>query len=89
MTHFTLCKIPNRYVSFPHIARLPSGNLAVVFRQASEFSARAARNAAMVFSGAYAAAHPWILILEDRRTLGPAHDAAHYHRCLTALAELP
>ena len=30
-----------------------------------------------------------ILILEDRRTLGPAHDAAHYHRCLTALAELP
>jgi uncharacterized protein (DUF58 family) len=38
---------------------------------------------------AYAAAHPWILILEDRRTLGPGSDAAHYHRCLTALAELP
>ena len=38
---------------------------------------------------AYAAAHPWILILEDRRPLGPASDAAHYHRCLTALAELP
>lgn len=38
---------------------------------------------------AYAAAHPWILILEDRRSLGPATDAAHYHRCLTALAELP
>ena len=38
---------------------------------------------------AYAAAHPWILILEDRPTMGPAADAAHYHRCLTALAELP
>lgn len=40
-------------------------------------------------SDAYAAAHPWILIPEDRRTLGPANDAAHYHRCLTTLAELP
>lgn len=38
---------------------------------------------------AYAAAHPWILILEDHRSLGPASDAAHYHHCLTALAELP
>ncbi|MGH8234417.1 MAG: DUF58 domain-containing protein [Rhodanobacteraceae bacterium] len=38
---------------------------------------------------AYAAAHPWVLILEDRQALGPATDAAHYHRCLTALAELP
>lgn len=38
---------------------------------------------------AYAAAHPWTLVLEDRRVLGPASDAAHYHRCLTALAELP
>ncbi|HET7223751.1 MAG TPA: DUF58 domain-containing protein [Rhodanobacteraceae bacterium] len=38
---------------------------------------------------AYNAAHPWILILEDRHALGPASDAAHYHRCLTALAELP
>lgn len=38
---------------------------------------------------AYAAAHPWILILEDRRPLGPASDAAHYHSCLAALAELP
>ena len=38
---------------------------------------------------AYAAAHPWILVLEDRRMMGPASDAAHYHRCLTALAELP
>ncbi len=38
---------------------------------------------------AYNAAHPWILILEDGRALGPASDAAHYHRCLTALAELP
>lgn len=38
---------------------------------------------------AYAAAHPWILVLEDRHALGPASDAAHYHRCLTALAESP
>jgi uncharacterized protein (DUF58 family) len=38
---------------------------------------------------AYAAAHPWILVLEDRRPIGPASDAAHYHRCLSALAELP
>jgi len=38
---------------------------------------------------AYAAAHPWTLILEDRRTLGPGSDAAHYHHCLTVLAELP
>jgi uncharacterized protein (DUF58 family) len=38
---------------------------------------------------AYNAAHPWILILEDHRVLGPASDAAHYHHCLTALAELP
>lgn len=37
---------------------------------------------------AYAAARPWILVLDDRRTLGPASDAAHYHRCLAALAEL-
>lgn len=38
---------------------------------------------------AYAAARPWVLILEDRRALGPGSDAAHYHHCLTALAELP
>lgn len=38
---------------------------------------------------AYAAAHPWLLVLEDQRTLGPASDAAHFHRCLSALAELP
>lgn len=38
---------------------------------------------------AYATAHPWILILEDRQALGPGSDAAHYYRCLTALAELP
>ncbi|MGH8192702.1 MAG: DUF58 domain-containing protein [Rhodanobacteraceae bacterium] len=38
---------------------------------------------------AYAAARPWILILEDRRAIGPATDTAHYHRCLSALAELP
>ncbi len=38
---------------------------------------------------AYAAAHPWTLVLEDHRSFGPASDAAHYHHCLTALAELP
>lgn len=38
---------------------------------------------------AYAAARPWILILEDQRSFGPGSDAAHYHRCLAALAELP
>lgn len=38
---------------------------------------------------AYAAAHPWTLVLEDRRAFGPASDAAHFHQCLTALAELP
>lgn len=38
---------------------------------------------------AYAAAHPWTLVLEDHRTLGPASDAAQFHRCLAALAELP
>jgi uncharacterized protein (DUF58 family) len=38
---------------------------------------------------AYAAGRPWLLVLEDRRTFGPDSNAAHYHRCLTALAELP
>ncbi|HEU0277967.1 MAG TPA: DUF58 domain-containing protein [Rhodanobacteraceae bacterium] len=38
---------------------------------------------------AYAAGRPWILILENQRLLGPDSDNAHYHRCLTALAELP
>ncbi|HEX7348773.1 MAG TPA: DUF58 domain-containing protein [Rhodanobacteraceae bacterium] len=38
---------------------------------------------------AHAAARPWVLILEGHRTFGPGNDAAHYHRCLTALAELP
>lgn len=38
---------------------------------------------------AYAAAHPWLLILEDHHALGPGSNAAHYHRCLTILAELP
>lgn len=38
---------------------------------------------------AYEAAHPWILVLEDGTSFGPASDDAHYHRCLTALAELP
>jgi uncharacterized protein (DUF58 family) len=39
--------------------------------------------------GAYAAGHAWTLVLEDRRALGPGSDAAHYHHCLTELAELP
>ncbi len=38
---------------------------------------------------AYAAGRPWVLVLEDRRALGPGAETAHYHRCLTALAELP
>ncbi|MGH8124399.1 MAG: DUF58 domain-containing protein [Rhodanobacteraceae bacterium] len=38
---------------------------------------------------AYTAAHPWVLVLENHRPLGPGSDAAHYHRCLIALAELP
>lgn len=38
---------------------------------------------------AWERAHPWILILEDGSSIGPATDDAHYHRCLTALAELP
>ena len=38
---------------------------------------------------AYAAAHPWTLVLEDQRSFGPASDTGHYHRCLAALAELP
>lgn len=38
---------------------------------------------------AYSTARPWILVLEDGRELGPASDAAHYHGCLSALAELP
>jgi uncharacterized protein (DUF58 family) len=38
---------------------------------------------------AYASAHPWILVLEDHRVLGPDSNAAHYHHCLATLAELP
>jgi uncharacterized protein (DUF58 family) len=38
---------------------------------------------------AHATGRRWILVLEDRRALGPDSDHAHYHRCLTALAELP
>lgn len=38
---------------------------------------------------AYAAGHTWTLVLDDQRQLGPAANAAHYHHCLTTLAELP
>lgn len=38
---------------------------------------------------AHAQARAWVLVLENRRALGPASDTAHYHRCMTALAELP
>lgn len=49
---------------------------------------RIARLTGWVFD-AHAASRMWILVLEDHHALGPASDAAHYHRCLTALAELP
>ncbi len=49
---------------------------------------RIARLTGMVCD-AFAAARPWTLVLEDGHALGPASDTAHYHRCLTALAELP
>lgn len=38
---------------------------------------------------AHAQGRPWMLVLENRQPFGPASDAAHYHACLTALAELP
>ncbi len=44
MKHVTIYKEKDRYVSFPHIARLANGNLAVAFRKASKFSADAAKN---------------------------------------------
>lgn len=43
MKHVTIYKEADRYVSFPHVAYLPSGQLAVVFRKASKFSADAAK----------------------------------------------
>lgn len=43
MNNVTIYKEKDRYCSFPHIARLPNGNLAVTFRRASKFSADAAR----------------------------------------------
>lgn len=38
---------------------------------------------------ARAAGRVWTLVLPDSRSLGPAADNAHYHRCMTALATLP
>jgi len=43
MKHVTIYREKDRYCSFPHIARLPNGNLGVAFRKASRFSADAAR----------------------------------------------
>lgn len=43
MKHVIIYKEAHAYCSFPHIALLPSGNLAVTFRKASKFSADAAR----------------------------------------------
>jgi hypothetical protein len=43
MKHSTVYKEEDRYCSFPHVARLPDGRFAVVFRKASAMSARAAR----------------------------------------------
>ncbi|HEX7326773.1 MAG TPA: DUF58 domain-containing protein [Rhodanobacteraceae bacterium] len=54
----------------------------------AEREARISRLTGLVCD-AYAAGRAWILVLEDRHALGPASDATHYHRCLTALAELP
>jgi hypothetical protein len=42
MKHITIYKERDAYCSFPHVARLPSGRLAVVFRRAGKFSADAA-----------------------------------------------
>jgi sialidase-1 len=44
MKHVVIWKETDRYCSFPHVAYLPNGNLAVTFRRASKFSADAARN---------------------------------------------
>jgi sialidase-1 len=41
--HFVIYKENDRYCSFPHIAALAGGQLAVVFRRASKFSADAAK----------------------------------------------
>ncbi|HJU25245.1 MAG TPA: DUF58 domain-containing protein [Rhodanobacteraceae bacterium] len=38
---------------------------------------------------AHASGRVWTLVLPDARSLGPAADHAHYHRCMTALALLP
>lgn len=44
MKHIVVYKEADCYCSFPHVARLPSGALAVAFRRAGKFSADAARS---------------------------------------------
>lgn len=43
MKHFVIYKENDRYCSFPHIAQLANGKIAVAFRKASKFSADAAK----------------------------------------------
>lgn len=43
MKHVVIYQEKDRYCSFPHVARLPDGKLAVTFRKASKFSADAAK----------------------------------------------
>ncbi len=43
MKHIEVYREKDRYCSFPHLAYLPSGKLAVTFRRASKFSADAAK----------------------------------------------
>lgn len=44
MNHSIIWKENDRYCSFPHIAYLPNGKLAVVFRKASKFSSDSAKS---------------------------------------------
>lgn len=44
MKHSIIWKEKDRYCSFPHIAYLPDGKLAVVFRKASKFSSDSAKS---------------------------------------------
>ena len=43
MKHFTIYKEPGYYCSFPHVVQTGNGSLALAFRKASQFSAKAAK----------------------------------------------
>ena len=43
MNHFEIWKEKDRYCSFPHIIKLPNGNLMTTFRKASKFSSDSAK----------------------------------------------